>query len=63
VDRGPRTRASEPFILEKAVSRKARKERKGKSGSYLILAFYLIGSNPYPHKYLNFFASLAPLRE
>jgi hypothetical protein len=33
--------------LEKAVSRQARKERKGKSGSYLM----------------NSFADLAPLRE
>jgi hypothetical protein len=30
--------------LGKAASRKARKERKGKSGSYLILAFHLIDS-------------------
>jgi hypothetical protein len=45
-----------------AVSRKARKERKGKSGSYLILAFHLIGSAVFLHKYLNFFAALAPAR-
>jgi hypothetical protein len=49
--------------LEKAVSRKARKEHKGKSVGYLILAFHLIGAGLYLHKYLNFFAALAPLRE
>jgi hypothetical protein len=49
--------------LKKAVSRKARKERKGKSGGYLILAFHLIGSGRYLHLSLNFFAPLAPLRE
>jgi hypothetical protein len=35
---------------KKAVSRKARKERKGKSDGYLPLAFHLIGSAQYLHK-------------
>jgi hypothetical protein len=52
-----------PLNLEKAVSRKARKERRGKSGGYLTLAFNLIGAGLHLHKYLNFFVALAPLRE
>jgi hypothetical protein len=51
------------FNLEKAVSRKARKERKGKSVGYLTLVPHLIGAGLYLYKYLNFFATLAPLRD
>jgi hypothetical protein len=51
------------FSLEKAVSRKARKDRKGESVGYLTLAFNLIGAGLYLHKALNLFAALAPLRE
>jgi hypothetical protein len=51
------------FILEKAVSRKARQERKGKSGSYQAKGYHPKGADLYSFKCLNFFATFAPLRE
>jgi hypothetical protein len=51
------------FNLEKAVSRQARKERKGKPGKYWTQAIHLIGLGLYLHMHLNFFATFAPLRE
>jgi hypothetical protein len=50
------------IILRKAVSRKARQDRKGKT-AYQALVFNQIGLAPRLQKYLNFFASFAPLRE
>src|SRR6266567_4136643 len=56
-----RAPAAAPFlILEKAVSRKA---RKGKSGPYQPHAFHLFGLSDYLFKYSNLFAYFAPLRE
>jgi hypothetical protein len=49
--------------LEKAVSRKARQERKGKSTRYQSLAFHPIGLSLCLYKYLKFFAAFATLRE
>jgi hypothetical protein len=48
--------------LEKAVSRKARKDRKVNQ-AVIFSAFYLMGSGPYFQKYLKFFATFAPLRD
>ena len=56
--------SSRIFInLIKTVSRKARKERKVKTGGYPNHVISLIGVVRYLYKYLNFFVTTAPLRE